>query len=149
MLGLTKISVPKRLISPKVVEGQEVVVHRFTASQVFFQITFVSKRGKLLHEISVDDHFKLSPAIRKEIQSFVKAVENSNSVYTFYNYLFLAEGENIALLSVMLDEIPLGYGIVCAAGKDLDIPVVPPMWKGLYNMLNIAAFYEDIFIQKT
>jgi hypothetical protein len=150
MQELISINSPQRLISPGLKSGNQVVIHILKKEFVYFEVVFKYKRAKLTFEITTKNCSQINDDIKKFVEEFSKKIENADDVCSQYYYLFVYDKTTncCKLLSIALDDVAIGYSIVKDVCKELNIPIMKPLWKGEYFFINIAAFYEDIFIQK-
>lgn len=144
------IRTPIRYKSSGLNEGEEVVIHIVTNKQNFINLTFNDQdQVKNIPNLIISDSTALS---NKVLKSKLKDIEKKllllDSIYTAYSYLFVAQGTDLALVSMSMENTTLGFDFVKKIAIDLEIDILEPCWRGTFTQSAVNAFFEDIFIQR-
>lgn len=150
MVTTNIIRTPVRYKSPDLNEGDQAVVHIVTNKQNFINLKFNDKdEVKNIPNLTISDSTALSNKVLKgKLKDIEKKLLMLDSIYTAYSYLFVAQGTDLALVSMSMENTTLGFDFVKKIAADLEIDVLKPCWNGTFTQHAVNAFFEDIFIQK-
>lgn len=145
---------PKRYISPFLREGEDVVVHILQKSALI-NLTFIETfkedfKYQSLVEVDLDMNiFIKRPELKETLNAIESKILSLEGLYVSYAYLFTVQNKELCLMSVSLENKGFSFNIVQEIGEKLNVKTISPIWKGVYSPLKIAAFTEDVFIQKS
>lgn len=146
------IKTPKRYISPFLREGEDIVVH-ILQKDALINLTFIETPDKdckfqSFIEIDSDTNLLKKSEIKERLDNIETKILSIGGLYTSYAYLFTIKNKELCLMSISLENKGFGFSIVEEIGKELEIKTTSPAWQGVYAPLKIAAFVEDVFIQR-
>lgn len=150
MVTTNIIRTPIRYKTPDLIEGEQAVVHIVNNKQNFINLKFNDiNEVKNIPNLTISDSTALSNKVLKDkLKAIEKKLLALDSIYTAYSYLFVAQGTNLALVSMSMENTTLGFDFVKKIATDLEIDVLKPCWNGTFTQHAVNAFFEDIFIQK-
>lgn len=150
MITSNIVRTPIRYRTPDLLEGEEAVVHIVNNKHNFINLKFNDKdEVKNIPNLTISDSTALSnKTLKGKLKDIEKKLLTLDNVYTAYSYLFVAQGTNLSLVSMSMENTTLGFDLVRKIADDLGIEVLKPCWRGVLTQHAINAFFEDIFIQK-
>lgn len=139
-----------RYKAPDLNEGEKVVVHSITNKHSFINLKFNDKdEVKNIPNMYIGSATALSNRkIKAKLEEIKKRIALLDGVYTCYSYLLVSKDNELSLVSMSIENVTLSFDTVTKIAATLDIPVLKPLWSGVFTPHNISAFLEDIFIQK-
>lgn len=147
---------PVRYITPTLREGDTIIVHKITPKTKIFNLTFSVDEiencllPNISCEIAVQEYISSIRSLTEDLEILENEIIFKSGIFLKYNYLFLVneKKKQFELLSLSLEDIPLSGEVIHLTALDLGVHICRPVWKGVYNLHNISAFVEDIYIQK-